>query len=141
MFPSGVKTVFELRLASGRSVKASGNHPFLALEGWFPLDKLDVGDRIAVPRGGPWGPTVGTDPDGGHDTVPRELWSYLRKALPNRGLTLHSDVGAAQYRERYFGDDAARMRGHEFYRVAWAEVAPMSPVRASSPNPQRVHSS
>ena len=61
VFPSGIKTVYELRMASGRSVKASGNHPFLALEGWFPLDKLDVGDRIAVPRAGPWGDTVGTD--------------------------------------------------------------------------------
>ncbi len=50
VFPSGVKTVYELQLASGRTVKASGNHPFLALEGWFPLEKLDVGDSIAVPR-------------------------------------------------------------------------------------------
>ena len=34
VFPSGVKPVFELRLASGRTVKASGNHPFLTLDGW-----------------------------------------------------------------------------------------------------------
>src|SRR5690606_25150182 len=33
VFPSGVKTVYELRLASGRRIKASANHPFLALEG------------------------------------------------------------------------------------------------------------
>ncbi|MDZ7734349.1 MAG: replicative DNA helicase [Acidimicrobiia bacterium] len=39
VFPSGVKQTYELRLASGRSVKASGNHPFLALEGWFPLER------------------------------------------------------------------------------------------------------
>ena len=59
VFPSGVKTVYELRLASGRSVKASANHPFLALEGWFPLEKLDVGDHIAVPRAGRWPTSVG----------------------------------------------------------------------------------
>ncbi|MGZ4706554.1 MAG: replicative DNA helicase, partial [Acidimicrobiales bacterium] len=29
VFPSGIKTVYELRLSSGRTVKASGNHPFL----------------------------------------------------------------------------------------------------------------
>ncbi|MGH3344614.1 MAG: replicative DNA helicase [Carbonactinosporaceae bacterium] len=50
VFASGVKPVFRLRLASGREVKASGNHPFLTFEGWTPLDDLAVGDRIAVPR-------------------------------------------------------------------------------------------
>ncbi len=61
VFSSGVKTVYELRLASGRSIKASANHPFLALEGWFPLEKLDVGDFVAVPRAGDWpSPSVST---------------------------------------------------------------------------------
>jgi replicative DNA helicase len=49
-FPSGVKEVFELKLASGRTVKASANHPFLKLEGWARLDELEVGSRIAIPR-------------------------------------------------------------------------------------------
>ncbi len=87
VFPSGVKTVYELRLASGRSVKASANHPFLALEGWFPLEKLDVGDSIAVPRAGQWPASVGRD-EVAPDTVPRELWSYIRKCLPHHGLTM-----------------------------------------------------
>ncbi len=87
VFPSGVKTVYELRLASGRSVKASANHPFLALEGWFPLEKLDVGDSIAVPRAGSWPASVGRD-ETTPDTVPRELWSYIRKCLPHHGLTM-----------------------------------------------------
>ncbi len=50
VFPSGVKETYELKLRSGRAVKASGNHPFLRLSGWTPLDDLVVGDRIAVPR-------------------------------------------------------------------------------------------
>jgi len=50
VFPSGVKPVFELKLASGRRVKASGNHPFLTVDGWRPLAELAVGDRLAVPR-------------------------------------------------------------------------------------------
>jgi replicative DNA helicase len=50
VFPSGTKAVFELRLASGRSVTASANHPFLTSEGWKRLDELQVGDRVAVPR-------------------------------------------------------------------------------------------
>jgi replicative DNA helicase len=49
-FSSGVKEVFELRLASGRTVKASANHPFLTIDGWQRLDELYVDSRIAVPR-------------------------------------------------------------------------------------------
>ena len=50
VFPSGVKPVYELRLASGRRVKASANHPFLTVDGWRPLEELTAGDRLAVPR-------------------------------------------------------------------------------------------
>jgi replicative DNA helicase len=50
VFSSGVKETYRLRLASGREVKASGNHPFLKFDGWTPLEKLLPGDRIAIPR-------------------------------------------------------------------------------------------
>ncbi|OBI43264.1 replicative DNA helicase [Mycobacterium kyorinense] len=50
VFPSGRKEVFRLRLASGREVEATGNHPFMTLDGWTSLDQLMVGDRLAVPR-------------------------------------------------------------------------------------------
>ena len=48
--------------------------------------------------------------------------SQLPGFLAERGLSLVSDVGAAEYRKRYFGDAARKMRGHEFYRVALARV-------------------
>ena len=50
VFPSGRKEVFKLRLASGREVEATANHPFMKLDGWTPLGELKVGDRLAVPR-------------------------------------------------------------------------------------------
>ena len=50
VFPSGTKDVFRLRLASGREVKATANHPFLAFSGWTPLGDLRPGDRVAIPR-------------------------------------------------------------------------------------------
>ncbi len=50
VFPSGTKPVFELQLRSGRRVKASANHPFLAFNGWRRLDELEIGTRLAVPR-------------------------------------------------------------------------------------------
>ena len=48
--------------------------------------------------------------------------SQLPEFLAARGLSLESDLGAAEYRKRYFGDAARTMRGHEFYRVALARV-------------------
>jgi methyltransferase (TIGR00027 family) len=43
--------------------------------------------------------------------------------LAARGLVLLRDTGAAEFRERYLGPAARRIRGHEFYRVALARVA------------------
>ncbi|MBS9533804.1 replicative DNA helicase [Mycobacterium sp. M1] len=50
VFPSGHREVFTLRMASGREVQATANHPFLTLDGWVALGDLNVGDRLAVPR-------------------------------------------------------------------------------------------
>jgi replicative DNA helicase len=50
VFPSGTKPTFTLRLASGRQVTASANHPFLTLDGWRQLEDLALGDRVAIPR-------------------------------------------------------------------------------------------
>jgi replicative DNA helicase len=50
VFPNGKKQVFRLRLASGKEVEATDNHPFLTYDGWRPLGDLASGSRIAVPR-------------------------------------------------------------------------------------------
>jgi replicative DNA helicase len=50
VFPSGVREVFQVRLASGRQVEATANHPFLTVDGWCALGDLAVGDRVATPR-------------------------------------------------------------------------------------------
>jgi replicative DNA helicase len=50
VFASGHKEVFKMRLASGREVEATANHPFMTFDGWTPLGELKVGDRLAVPR-------------------------------------------------------------------------------------------
>src|SRR5262249_15564383 len=50
VFPSGRTQVFGLRLASGKEVEATANHPFLILDGWRPLGELQTGSRVAVPR-------------------------------------------------------------------------------------------
>src|SRR5271166_2029083 len=50
VFPSGRKEVFRVRLASGREVEATRNHPFMTIDGWVPLERLGAGGRVAVPR-------------------------------------------------------------------------------------------
>lgn len=49
-FPSGIREVFQMTLASGKQIRATANHPFLTFGGWVPLAELTVGSRIAAPR-------------------------------------------------------------------------------------------
>ncbi|WP_347405330.1 replicative DNA helicase [Asanoa sp. WMMD1127] len=50
VFPSGRRETFRLRLASGKTIDATANHPFLSFDGWRALGDLSVGSRIGVPR-------------------------------------------------------------------------------------------
>jgi methyltransferase (TIGR00027 family) len=50
--------------------------------------------------------------------APERMASYLAE----RGLQLVYDLGAAEYRAKYYGDRASTMQGHEFYRVGTARV-------------------
>ncbi|RZU33770.1 replicative DNA helicase [Blastococcus saxobsidens] len=50
VFSTGRKQVFQLTTSSGKTVRATANHPFLTYDGFRPLGDLAPGDRIAVPR-------------------------------------------------------------------------------------------
>jgi replicative DNA helicase len=50
VFPTGVRPTYRLRLASGKEVTATANHPFLTYDGWTPLGELEPGARVGVPR-------------------------------------------------------------------------------------------
>ena len=52
VFESGVRKVWQLRLASGRQVKASANHEFRTIQDWRRLDELTLGERLATARPG-----------------------------------------------------------------------------------------
>jgi methyltransferase (TIGR00027 family) len=56
----------------------------------------------------------------------RLTWGIEPERLPGflaeRHLSLEGDIGAAEYRERYFENAARGMRGHEFYRIALARI-------------------
>ena len=46
----GIRETFEVRLASGRRVRATGKHRLLGLDDWKRVAELSPGDRIAVSR-------------------------------------------------------------------------------------------
>ncbi|MBI4655946.1 MAG: hypothetical protein HY746_04260 [Elusimicrobia bacterium] len=45
----GVKPVFKLKTASGRTIKTTGNHPYLTKTGWRKAINIALGETIAVP--------------------------------------------------------------------------------------------
>jgi replicative DNA helicase len=49
-FSTGRKPVHRLTTQLGRTIRATGNHRFLALDGWKRLDELEIGEHLAVPR-------------------------------------------------------------------------------------------
>ena len=46
----GTRPVFEVRLASGRTIRATGRHRLYGAQGWTRVDDLRVGDRLAIAR-------------------------------------------------------------------------------------------
>jgi replicative DNA helicase len=49
-FMTGIKPVFCLKTALGRTIKATANHQFLTIKGWKRLDSLTTEDYLALPR-------------------------------------------------------------------------------------------
>jgi replicative DNA helicase len=106
-FCTGRKPVYRLRTRLGREIRATGNHKFLAFDGWRRLDDMAPGMRIAVPRTLP-GPERQTMSDSelallGHligdgCTLPRHAIQYTTRDREFAGMValLADDVfGAA----------------------------------------------
>jgi replicative DNA helicase len=53
---SGKQVLYRLTSRLGRTIEATANHPLLTLQGWRPLEGLQPGARIGVPR---WLPRMG----------------------------------------------------------------------------------
>ncbi len=54
-FSTGIKQTYRLTTRLGRTIRATGNHLFLTVEGWRRLDELAAGVHIALPRSLPAG--------------------------------------------------------------------------------------
>src|SRR5437879_12489972 len=46
----GTKPIYEIRFASGRRIRATGNHRLYCSYGWDRVNDLRPGDRLAVAR-------------------------------------------------------------------------------------------
>ncbi len=49
-FCTGTKPVFRMKTRLGRSIRATGNHKFLTIDGWKRLDEISADDHLALPR-------------------------------------------------------------------------------------------
>ncbi len=56
---TGIKPVFDVRLASGPNLRLTANHPLLTVSGWVPAGDLAPADRVAVARRIPAGSPSG----------------------------------------------------------------------------------
>jgi len=78
----GVKPVFWVRTASGRSVRLTASHPLLTADGWRPLTELSVGEEIAVPaRRSETAASSRQLPD----LLPLAVWRDISKAIADDG--------------------------------------------------------
>ncbi|WP_304452632.1 replicative DNA helicase [Nocardiopsis sp. YSL2] len=118
VFSSGVKHVFRLRLTSGREVTASGNHPFLTLDGWQPLEELAVGGRISVPRHVPAPTTVTRWPNAEVVLLAHMIGdgSFVRRQPIRYASVDEANLSAVTEAARDFGITAVRDE-HEAARV------------------------
>ena len=110
VFPTGVKPVFRLTLASGKTLRATENHPFLAYEGWTRLCDLRKGSRVAVPRHVPAPHEMATWPDDKVVLLAHMLGdgSFVKRQ-PIRYASIHEqNLGAVTKAAMVFGVAAVR---------------------------------
>ncbi len=50
VWSTGVKPVFDLKLASGRTLRATADHRVMAGDSWKPISECAPGDRVAIAR-------------------------------------------------------------------------------------------
>ncbi len=116
----GRKAILEVKLASGRSIRATREHRLLAGKGWATIGELTVGDRIALARRIPEPQETGHWPDHALILLGHLVGdgSYL-KHQPLR-YTTASEANSTAVREaaEAFGSTVKRHAG----RGAWHQL-------------------
>jgi replicative DNA helicase len=110
VFSTGVKEVFRVRLASGREVEATANHPFLTYDGWRHLSEIPPGTRVAVPRHVPSPLEMRDMPDPEIVMLAHLLGdgSFVRNQPIRYASTDEANLAAVSAAARHFGITAVR---------------------------------
>lgn len=133
---NGVQACYRMRTATGRVVEVTATHPFLTVHGWKPLNDLQAGSSIAIPR---------AVPAFGHDeSWPLDLVRLLAYYIAEGGLTDTSPeftntdpVIVSDFKDiigRRFPECAIR-HDHMTYIVARSRKAQLKRVAIMPPNP------
>jgi replicative DNA helicase len=106
-FSTGRKPVFRLTTQLGRTIRTTGNHKFLAFDGWKRLDEIAPGEHLALPRNLP-GPA--------RSTMSRDELALLAHLIGD-GCTLPRDAIQYTTREHALGARVADLATRVFGRA------------------------
>jgi replicative DNA helicase len=137
VFSSGHKEVFTLTLASGRTVQATGNHPFLTYDGWRPLEEVAVQTRLAVPRHVPGPLSTREDWSDAEVTMLAQLigaGSFVRRRPIRYASVDEANLDAVTRAARHFGVTAVRDEHPAPHCTSLRLPAPYRPTHGR-PNP------
>ncbi|MBI4597234.1 MAG: response regulator [Candidatus Omnitrophica bacterium] len=130
----GIKPVFRLTTASGRSITTTATHPYLTQAGWRKVSGLSVGEAIAVPK--PSAIDVAAMADFGNQNavnVPVEDHAVVADLKPiGRGGTAHDRFGKVQRMGLGqivfdFVQDAALKIAGQFHELPLSEASEVIP--------------
>jgi len=120
VFSSGYKQLFELKTASGRTIKATANHPFYTVDGWKAVEQLQIGSKIAVTRDTKlielanshiyWDEIVSITPLGVEEvfdaTVPGNHNFVANDFIVHNSIEQDADIVAFLYRDDYYNKES-----------------------------------
>lgn len=141
VFCTGQKTIFHLKTRLGRCLKVTANHQFLAVDGWKRLDRLDIGEYIAIPRGISFNsnnPSVNQDQQALSRPSIDDGCTSPSPALQHRTNDLNLAEMAVQLAEQIFADQITHQSQQEGQRSTVAAMSALPMMLGRRPSPLAV---